>query len=273
MARAASPAGFQDALALYNGAHYSEARAIFGQLAAGHPDDPVLNFYLGRLALWFDDDATGLACLEKAAWTLPRNARIQNALGDAYGMAAQKAPIYSKFGWAMKCKAAYERAVELEPRNPDYHWSLMGYFQLAPRIAGGGFDKAYAEAERIRALDPVGGRVAFATVCLADGKPERAFAPFDEVLRRTPDDFTALYNIGRCAAISGEQLDRGLASLKRCLRLPVPPGTGKPKIVNVHYRMGNILEKKGDRAGAAIEYGIARRIDPDFRPDKETLKK
>jgi len=269
---AAPPADLSAALILYGDGRYSEAQALFERIAARRPDDPELDFYLGRLALWFDDDAKGLAHLAKAAQAAPNDARIQNALGDAFGLAAQKAPLYSKFGWARKCRAAYERAVELDPRNPAFHWSLLGYFHLAPRIAGGGMDKAYAEADEIQKLDPMGGRVAFATLYLAEKRSDEAFAEFDEVLRRTPDDFIALYNIGRCAAVSGEHLDRGIAALKRCLRLPLPSGDGKPKRANVYYRLGNLLEKKGDLAGARIEYEIAMRTNPDFRPDKVALK-
>jgi tetratricopeptide (TPR) repeat protein len=266
------PTPFAAALELYGEHRYSKAREIFEQLAVGRPDDPELDFYLGRLALWFDEEAKGLAHLEKAAKALPNDARIQDALGDAYGLTAQKAPILTKYSWARKCRAAYERAVALDPTNPAYHWSLLAYYQSAPRFAGGGIEKAFAQAAEIRSLDPVGGRTAYADVCLAEGKAGEAFAQFDEVLRRTPDDFMALYNIGRCAAVSGEQLDRGIAAMRKCLRLQPPPGDGRPRRVNVIYRLGNLFEKKGDAAAARVEYEIGRRTDPDFRPDKDSLK-
>jgi tetratricopeptide (TPR) repeat protein len=273
LALAQSDDDFHAAVALYRECRYSEAQKLFDAASARRPDDVDLNFYRGRLALWFDDQATALACLEKAAQRSPRDARIQNALGDAFGLAAQKSSIFARLAWGVKCKAAYERAVELDPKNPDYHWSLLGYFLVAPRIAGGGIDKAYAEAAEIRALDPMKGRVAFATVCLADRRNRDAFAEFDEVLRHAPDDFMALYHIGRCAALSGEQLDRGAAALTRCLSLPPPPGDGHPTYANVHYRLGNILEKMGNAAGARREYVMAVIENPDFRPDKEVLKK
>ncbi|HKB89257.1 MAG TPA: hypothetical protein VKC60_01940 [Opitutaceae bacterium] len=261
---------FDRALALYRLCRYSEAQTILERIAVDRPNDPELNFYRGRLALWFDDDAKGRSCLEKAAQEIPNDARIQNALGDAFGLAAQHASLFCKFDWAKKCKAAYERAIELDPQNPDYHWSLMGYYQLAPRIVGGGFDKAFAQAAEIRRLDPMSGRVAFATLYLCEKKYAEAFAQFDEVLETMPDNFIALYQIGRCAAVSGKQLDRGFGALKRCLLLP--GGDGTPKIANVHYRMGNILERKGDMAAAHAEYDAAIQDNPDFRPAKEVLR-
>ncbi len=271
--RSEPAADFQVALACYREAHYSEARMRFERIAAGRPAEPELDFYLGRLALWFDDGAQGLAHLERAAQREPQSARIQNALGDAYGLAAQQANILAKFGWAKKCRAAYERAVELEPGNGDYRWSLLGYYFLAPRIAGGGLELAYAQAAEIKKIDPMSGRVAFATLYLAEKKTAQAFAEFDDVLARTPDDFMALYHVGRCAALSGEQLDRGIAALERCLALPPPPGEGKPRAVDVHYRLANLLEKKGELARARAEYAKSLRENPDFRPAKVALKK
>jgi len=47
---------------------------------------------------------------------------------------------------------------------------------------------------------------------------------------------------------------------------------GGPRRVNVIYRLGNLFEKKGDAAAARVEYEIGKADDPDFRPDKDSLK-
>lgn len=263
---------FANALRLYESRHYAEARACFIRLASERPDDVQIDFYLGRLALWFDDGQAALAILERAGRRAPRDARIQNALGDAYGLMAQNAGFLSKLGWARKCLAAYQRAVELVPDNAAYRWSLVGYYCMAPSIAGGGHDQAFAQAAVIRQLDPMGGRIAFATLFLAEKRNAEAFAEFDAILRNAPDDFLALYHIGRCAALSGEQLDRGAWALRRCLRLPAPAGDGMPTLASVHYRLGNILEKQGALAAAEREYALASQEQPDFRPAKTALK-
>jgi len=263
---------FVAALSLYRGRHYAEAQASFRKILPRAPDDPEVNFYLGRLALWFDDHARSVAYLERALQHAPGDARIENALGDACGISAQQANVFTRLAWAHRCRAAYQRAVELAPTNVDYRWSLMNYYLQAPRIAGGGFDRATAEAAEIDRLDPAAGRIALATVFVAEKKYAQAFAGLEAYLRAHPDDFEALYQIGRCAALSGERLDLGLASLRRCLHLPPPAGESKPKYVNVHFRIGNILEKQGDAAGARAEYDLALKENPDFRPAKEALR-
>jgi tetratricopeptide (TPR) repeat protein len=133
--------------------------------------------------------------------------------------------------------------------------------------------KAYAQVAEIRRLDAANGRVAFATVCLADSRYSEAFAEFAPVLRQYPDDFLALYQIGRCAAVSGQQLDRGIAALRRCLILPEPEAaTGLPSYANVHYRLGNLLEKEGRGEEAKREYARASAANADFRPAKVVLR-
>lgn len=263
---------FAVAVRLYEERDYSQARRMFEALAATRPADPALEFYLGRLALWFDDEAAALAHLERAVVLAPREARIHNALGDAYGLAAQNAGLLAKLGWARRCRAAYERAVELEPASAAYRWSLVGYYGLAPRIAGGGLDKAYRQAEEIRKIDAMAGRVAFATLCLSEEKFDAAFGQFEPVLRDEPDNFMALYHIGRCAALSGRQLDRGIVALQRCLRLTPPAGDGMPTHATVPHRLGNLWEKKGDRRAAEAAYARALEVHPDFRPAKIALK-
>ncbi len=270
-----APAGDSDeftrAMQCYRAQAFAEAREIFSRLAGREPGKVEIDFHLGRLALWFDEGELALTHLERALRTAPGEARIHNALGDAYGSAAQNAHLLAKLGWARKCRAAYERAVELDPANPAYRWSLVGYFCVAPRLAGGGLEKARAQAGEIARLDPMEGRTARATLALAEQNWEAAFAEFDPVLREMPDNFLALYQVGRCAALSGRQIERGIAALRRCLELTAPAGENLPTFACVHFRLGNLLEKKGDPTAAA-EYAAARRAHPDFRPQKITLK-
>lgn len=263
---------FTRALQLYESRRYSEARERFALLARERLDDPEIHFYRGRLALWFDDARGALELLEKGARSSPDDPRLHNALGDAYGLMAQTAPLLLKLGWAKKCLAAYERAVELAPRNVDFRWSLLAYYGVAPALAGGGKLKAFEQARVIRSLDPASGRIAFATLFLAEKRTAAAFLEVDSFLRENPDSFLALYQLGRCAAMSGEELDRGAAALRRCLAIRPPTGDGLPSHANVHYRLGNILEKRGDYNGARIAYATALELEPDFRPEKSALK-
>ena len=192
-------------------------------------------------------------------------------LGDAYGLTAQSAGLFSQMGWAKKCQAEYEKAVELDPKNIDARWSLMEYDRQAPGFVGGGTDKALAQAQEIKKLDEHRGRLAVALVYAADKKYDLAFAEFAEVLKATPDDYQANYQTGRLASISGQQLEQGLALLRKCLSLTPPDG--QPPHAAVQWRIGNILEKQGDKAGARAAYEASLKADPNFHQAADALKK
>lgn len=264
---------FAAARAHFEARRPAEAQQAFEQLAAADPNNPDVHYYLGQLANRRNDPGTALRHFEAAVAAAPRAGRHQHGLGDALGRQAQQAPVFSKFGLAKKCLAAYQRAVELEPDNVDFRLSLFEYYRQAPGIAGGGVDKAAAQAGAIKRLDPLRGRIAFATLYAGEKQYDRAFAEFDELLRVTPDDFTALYQIGRLAAVTGQQIDRGIAALRRCLELPAPATPQTPGHASAHWRLGLLLEKKSDRAGARTAYEAALRVDPQFNPAATALQK
>lgn len=268
---ALDPSAYHAAVELYTQRKPQEAQKAFEALAAASPNDANIQFYLGRLALQRGDQEKAVGYLEKAVALAPLDSRMQLRLGDAYGLTAQKAGLFSKMSWAGKCRTAYEKAVALDPNNIDARWSLMEYCRQAPGIAGGGNDKALAQAIEIKKLNLDRGRIAVASVYVSDKKYDLAFREFEEALKADPSNYAALFQTGRLAAISGEQLDRGLAGLRQCLAQHPPEG--QPGHAAAHWRIGNILEKKDDKPGARAAYEAALKADPNFPPAIESLKK
>ena len=108
---------------------------------------------------------------------------------------------------------------------------------------------------------------------MGEKKFAEAFAEFDEVLKTSTDDFAALYQIGRLAATTGQFIDRGVTSLRRCLELPAPTTPNIPGHAAAQWRLGQLLEKKSDVPGARAAYEAAVKLDPSFTPATEALKK
>jgi len=268
---AVDPAAFASAVKLFNERKPLEAQKAFDALAATDAGNADVQFYLGRIALQRDDHEKAVAHLEKAVALAPADARYHLRLGDAYGRSAQKAGMFSKMGLAGKCRASYEKAVELDPRSIDARFSLLGFYQQAPGIVGGGLDKALAQAQEIKRLDPARGRMAIAGVYVIEKKYSQAFAEFDEVLKEKPGDYAALFQTGRLAAITGERLAGGLEALKQCLTQTPPEN--QPGHAAAHWRIGNILEKQNDRTAARTAYEAALKVDPKFPQAIESLKK
>jgi len=257
--------------ALFRERQWPEAQAMLEKVVAAEPGNAEAWYYLGESFLNRDDAEHAVPPLEKAVNLAPDRGEYYVHLGDAYGLSAQHAGLFSKLGWAKKCKAAYEKAIELNPKNIRAREGLLQFCRQAPGFAGGGIDQAYAQAAEIQKLDPVRGRLAYADLYVSEKKFPEAFAMYDEVLKDTPDNYSALYELGRLAAVTGEGLDRGLAALQRCLTLPPPPD--QPGAAPTEWRIGNILEKKGDHAGAKLAYEAALKSDPKFSQAAEALKK
>jgi tetratricopeptide (TPR) repeat protein len=269
----AAPVGLDAARDLFTARQLAEAQQAFEQLAAAAPKDPEINYYLGQLALRRDDTERAMKYLEVATTSAPAVARYHHAFGNASGRSAQKAGMLSKIGFAKKCLAAYERAVALEPGNMNFRQSLFEYYRQAPGLAGGGFDKAAAQAEAMKQLDGTQGRIAYATLYAGEKKYDLALAQFDEVLQTEPDNYAALYQVGRLAAVTGQFLDRGVTSLRRCLELPVPATPNTPGHAAAQWRLGQLLEKKSDLAAARSAYEAAVKLDPAFNPAIDSLRK
>lgn len=267
-ASAAESALGEQVAELFRQRQWNEARTLLEGITAKEPANAEAWQALGQAQLALQNPDAAVAAHEKAAALLPNNAIYQLQLGHAYGFAATKAGLFSKMGFAKKCKAAYDKAVELDPANINARWSLMEYCRQAPAIVGGGMDLAYAQAAEIKKLDARRGRAAYASLYSTEKKYAEAFALYDEVLREQPGDADALFQVGRLAAQSGQQLDRGLAALRELAAHP-----DRKTDARLHTFIGNILEKQGDKPGAITAYEAALAGDPKFTRALEALRK
>jgi cytochrome c-type biogenesis protein CcmH/NrfG len=254
---------------LFNQHQWAEAQAVLEKVVAATPDNAEAYFYLGQCQLNRADVEKAVLSFEKATTLAPSNSEYFRLLGDSYGITAQKAGLFSKFGWAKKCKAAYDKSVELDPTNINARWSVMEYYLRAPSFIGGGMDGAYAQAAEIKKLDPARGRSAYALLYTVDKKYPEAFAVYEEVLKDAPNDYSTLYQLGKLTDTTGQELDRGLAALRRCLTITPTDPRG---YVPAHWRIGNILLRKGDKAGARTAYEAALKLNPEFTEAIASLK-
>lgn len=259
------------AIGLFREKKYPEATDAFQKIVASEPQNAEAHFYLGVLSEKSHDTDQAVFHLEQATQLAPEHSEYFTELGGAYGSAAKRAGLLEKLGWAKKCGAALEKAVDLDPNNLVARNGLISFYREAPTFAGGGISKAYEQAEEIRKRNPAMGAAVLGQLYLADKKFDQAFELYETVLRENPDDYAALFAIGRAAAQTGQHVERGEETLRRCLTLTPPPG--QPGFSAVHWRLGNLAEKRGDTATARAEYEETLRIDPSFKQASESLEK
>lgn len=267
----ASSTAVREGLGLIEQKRFAEAQAIFEPVLSREPGNLEAAYQLGVLALRRGDAGAAVELLEKALKLAPDAARTHHHLGHAYGLSAVSASLFSKMGFARKCLASYQRAVELAPQNVEYRLSLIRYYQGAPAIAGGGAEKALAAAEQVRALDPVRGSLTVVGIHVSGKQWSAAFAELARLRELRPELRETDYQLGRLAALSDQRQEEGIAALRRFLAAPPQPGDSPT--AQAQFRLGMLLEKTGKASAARAAYQAALALDPNHQPARAALSR
>jgi tetratricopeptide (TPR) repeat protein len=262
---------FAAAMALFNARRYPEARAAFEKIVAADPHDAAAYHYLGRSIIVRNDEgalAEGLKPLAKAVELEPNNAVYQGIYG---GTSLQLAGRTNSLSAATRGRDAMEKAIRIDPNYLEAREGLFHFYQRAPWPLGSS-GKAAAQLEEIRRRNPDLATVLSVTTKTAAKDFAAAFRLCDDVLAKKPDNYVALYHYGRAAAMSGQNLERGIACLERCLKLD-PPTPASPSHSNVWQRIGSIREHLRQPDAARAAYQTALKLEPGNRQASDALSK
>ena len=138
---------------LYNKTDYNASLLLLNKQS----DTPAVNFLIGRNYFMLDDFKKATDYFQKAIASEPSNSEYLDWLGRAYGKRASNSNPFLAASLAGKARDAFERAVQLNPKNTDALSDLFDYYLDAPGFLGGGYEKAAEVARRISALDPAEG--------------------------------------------------------------------------------------------------------------------
>jgi tetratricopeptide (TPR) repeat protein len=250
--------------------------------------------------------AAAVPLLEKCVAAEQGNSKFHQWLGRAIGLEAAQNGITKSLLSIRKVKAELEKAIELDPNNLEARQDLAIMYRAVPGFLGGSNAKAAEQVAFIRRNDPALAAQIDGDFLASDKKYEAALAAYNESARVNPRPMIqvrvslvhqqkkewekafaaleralamdanhplALYQIGRTAALSGQQLDRGEKCLRTYMAMPVREELENPSLAAAHFRLGTILERKGDAARARAEYETALKIDPKQKLAREALTK
>jgi tetratricopeptide (TPR) repeat protein len=285
---------------LFENKMYGKAQLLLLPIDKKVAEYAEARYYLGRIAFELKDYDASSEYFENAIEANNKMADYYVWLGKAYGLKAMKSNVISQGLLAPKIRDAWEKASELDPKNIEVRFSLIGFYTMAPEFMGGSFVKAKNAADQINKLDKIQGHLAYGTVYWQEKKfteaeneflesvkldpsqistltsfyieqkqYDKAFSNVDLQLKKNPQDYLSIYQIGKICAISGKQLDRGEECLKKYL--VYQPQKSEPSIAGANMRLAQIYEKKGDKTEAKKLYKSAFSADASLKEAKEGL--
>jgi tetratricopeptide (TPR) repeat protein len=274
-----------------------------GRLASAPADAESSNLLCRAYFALEDWDRAESSC-RKAVSLDPNNGRFHLWLGRAYGKKAETENFLAAVVLAGKVRAEFERAVQLSPKGVDARLDLTEFYIEAPAILGGGEPKAREQAHSIATVDPAREHWVYARI--AEQKKDAATAEreyrryidlsggdaeawlslalflrrqnrLDEMeqaivkLSQAPmpsldvlvEASSTLYSAGRSFPFATELLLRYLAA---------GPVEAAPAF-KAHYLLGTLLEKQGDKAGAAREYRASLSLARNFGVAQQALNR
>ena len=284
--------------------HIDEAIAELNGRLSSSPADAESSNLLCRAYFTLEEWDRAESSCRKAVSLDPANSLFHLWLGRVYGEKADRVNFISAASLAGKVRGEFERAVQLNPKDVDARLDLAEFYLAAPGIVGGGEQKAREQARSIATVNPAREHWVYARIAeqkkdtaaaereyhqyidLSQGDAEawlnlalflRRQKRFDEMeqaivkLSQAPmpkldvlvEASQMLYRLGRRSPFAIELLHRYLAS---------GPVEAAPAF-KAHYLLGMLLEKQGDKAGAAREYRASLALVRNFGLAQQALNR
>jgi tetratricopeptide (TPR) repeat protein len=290
---------------LFEARGYGVAQTCFEAQLAEHPGTAAAMAFLGRTYIERRQPRPAIEWLKKAVEAAPNRSDYHDWLGQAYGIAAERAPVVRQLSLAVKTRKEFERAVELDPANLDAVDDLIEFQIEAPPLMGGSLAKARLHAAEVGRRDALRGRLDAAAIASREGGPaaaerellgvvqefpndarprlalgtayvqqgayDKAFETLEVALRLDPDNGEAYHELAKAAMRSGQRLDRAQELL--CRYVKRLPAGDDGELADAHFWLGALLERRSDRAGAREHYQAVLRLDPTSDAAQDALRK
>ena len=277
---------------LLNEGRADEAIAALQSRLANDKRDASALHLLSRayysVGLWDQSIKAG----ERAVALAPERSEYHLWLGRAYGNKAENSNPFSAFNLARKARSQFEKAVELDGNNIDARSDLTEYYTqaqiaaiakkdastahyLSARLAEK--DKNFSEAEQeYKAAIRESKTPADQWVNLASFYRQRDnLAAMEEAIEKMATaarkDAGVLVDGASVLLQAGRNLPKAVQMLQEYLSLP--DKVEDAPAFRAEYLLGQVLEKQGDRAGAAKEYEKALRLARDYVDARAALRR
>jgi Tfp pilus assembly protein PilF len=274
-----------------------------GRLSTAPADAESSNLLCRAYFALEDWDRAESSC-RKAVSIDPDNSRFHLWLGRVYGEKADRASFLAAAVLAGKVRGEFERAVQLNPKDVDARLDLAEFYLAAPGIVGGGEQKAREQAQSIATVNPAREHWVYARIAEQKKDAPTAEREYHQYIDLSKGDAEAWLNLAlflrrqkrfdemeqAIVALSqapmakldvlveaSEMLDRAgrrypFATDLLHRYLATGPVEAAPAF-KAHYLLGVLLEKQGDKAGAAQEYRASLSLVRNFGTAQQALNR
>lgn len=301
----AQESALQTAIRQFESKQYQEAQITLVLLNRAEPQNAIAAYYLGRIAFQQNNWDEAERWFETAVKLDDKASAHHHWLAQTYGKKALKASLVTRASLASKARDELLKAVALDGNNSDARADLARYYFEVPAMMGGSEEKALEQIEFIKQKDALKGWLLAGELFASKKKNaeavrayqeaekhqsdkfeatyqlgffyqnikdfNHAFATFDKILQAKPNDVAALFQIGRTAGMSGQQLERGLASFD-AIKDKLPQ-EDREALIGWHWWRGNIYEAKGERDKARDIYETLERLSPNHPATRAALER
>ena len=268
------------------------------------PKDASSFNLLCRAYFMMEEWDRGISNCERAADLDPQSSTYHLWLGRVYGEKADRSSFVSAPGLAKKSRAAFEKAVELDPKNVEARMDLGEFYAEAPGFIGGGKDKARQQAQALLSLDPAIGHWVLARIAEKEKDPAKAESEYRAAIDASHGAVRGWVDLANFLLYAHryEEMNQALAhtetapidhpeSLMHAGNLLLRSQQNYPLAVRLlqrylsnrlceegpafkaHTILGEVLAKQGDKTGAAQEFRAALSLYGNYTRAKDDLKK
>ena len=197
-------------------------------------------------------------------------ARDMARINPARGYLAQAELVRKENGDDGQILQLYREAVESDPGSYDALIPLLNYY-LHPRHTNLSLAEAYARQALQLNPDRIAGYCLLVQILVKQNRVKEVPDILHKAEAAIPDNLAPYVDAGRAMLQQGTDLETAESYLRKYLTQPPEPGWPIP--ASVHWSIGMVYEKRGNKARARDEMETALRLSPDFDPAKQELKR
>ena len=300
----AAAQGLAAARALAHQGKIDAAIAEAEKVTSATPQNAEAEELLCKLHGSIDQFDEAIAACEAAHNAQPGNAAYTLELARAYGAKADHAGAFTGMRMVGRIRDNFEAAARQDPKNVDALSDLGEFYVNAPGMVGGGLDRARqlltqlgplspARAARLEGMiDAKAGDTAAADAAyareLATQHSAEAYVDLANYNRKRKlwdqSEQNAVLAIEKDGARGPDSIDaarvlidikRNSAAAEKALRgyLAHEQVSTVAQYARVHVMLGQLLQQKGDSAGAQDQFGQALALAGDFTAARKALRR